>query len=142
MTLARQLDGSASGPAYTQLVTRRVSAPVGSYRTTASTDRQIESNVDELYRWELGLEYPRTFTRDSTGAPNDAIQIDVTRGWRVDSVGGRRRLASYATTDGRRGAFVRFPEQRATIIILTSSDEIDARGISEQIAARLFRARY
>ncbi|HET7186580.1 MAG TPA: Type 1 glutamine amidotransferase-like domain-containing protein [Gemmatimonadaceae bacterium] len=140
-TLARQLDASASGPAYTQLVTRRLLAPVGINRTTVSADGRIESNVDELYRWELGLEYPRAFTRDSTGAPNDAIQIDVTRGWRADSFGGRRRLASFTTADGRRGAFVRFPDQRASIIILTSSDEIDARRISEQIAERLFGAR-
>ncbi|HET7186784.1 MAG TPA: hypothetical protein VFI52_01455, partial [Gemmatimonadaceae bacterium] len=59
----------------------------------------------------------------------------------ADSFGGRRRLASFTTADGRRGAFVRFPDQRASIIILASSDGIDARGISEQIAERLFGAR-
>ena len=139
--LARQLEPNASGAGYARFVTRRVFAPVGINRTTVSADGGIESNVDELYRWELGLEYPRTFTRDSTGALNDAIQLDATRGWRADTVGGRPRLASYATADGRRGAFVRFPDQRVSIIILTSSDDIDARGISEQIAERLFRAR-
>jgi len=138
-TLARQLGASASGAAYPQFVARRLFAPVGIYRTTVSADAKIESNVDELYRWELGLEHPQTFARDSTGSLNDAIRIDATLGWRADTVGGRARLASYTTADGRRGAFVRFPDQRASIIILTSSDEIDARGISERIAARLFR---
>ncbi len=140
-TLAAQLGAGASGAAYTQFVTRRLFAPVGINRTTVSADGRIESNVDELYRWELGLEYPRTFTRDSSGVSTDPIQTDVTRGWRADTVGGRLRLASYATPDGRRGAFVRFPDQRASIIILTSSDDVDARGISERIAERLFGAR-
>ena len=139
-TLARQLEPSASGAAYSRFVTRRLFAPVGITRTTVSADGRIESNVDELYRWELGLEYPQTFTRDSTGAPNDALHIDTTLGWHADTLGGRARLASYATTEGRRGAFVRFPDQRASIIILTSSADIDARGISEQIAARLLGA--
>lgn len=139
--LAKQIEVSASGQAYSQVVTRRLFAQVGIYRTTVGADGRIESNVDEMYRWELGLEYPKTFTRDSSGALNDAIQLDVTRGWRADTVGGRLRLASYATTDGRRGAFARFPDQRASIIILTSSDEIAARRISEQIAERLFASR-
>ena len=138
--VARQVDTSVAGPVYPRFLARRLFAPVGITRTTADADGGIQSNVDELYRWALGLEHPRTFTADSTGAPNDALHIDTTRGWRADTLGGRARLASYATTEGRRGAFVRFPDQRASIIILTSSDEIDARRISEQVAERLFGA--
>ena len=50
------------------------------------------------------------------------------------------RLSAYGTPDGRRSAFVRFPDQRAAIIILTSSDEVDARGIADRIAQHLFGA--
>jgi hypothetical protein len=50
------------------------------------------------------------------------------------------RLSAFGTTDGRRNAFVRFPEQGAAIIVLTSSDEVDARGIAEHIAERLLGA--
>jgi CubicO group peptidase (beta-lactamase class C family) len=139
--LAAQIGIDGSGASHAQLMARRLFVPLGITRTTVSGAGEIESNVDELYRLELGMEWAPTFTRDSTGAPNDALKIDVTRGWRSDSVGGRLRVASYATADGRRGAFVRFPDQRASIIILTSSDEIDARRISEQIAERLFGAR-
>ena len=139
--LAAQIGVDGSGASHAQLMARRLFAPLGITRTTVSGAGEIQSNVDELYRLELGIEWTPTFTRDSAGAPNDALKIDVTHGWRADTVGGRLRLASYATTDGRRGAFVRFPDQRASIIILTSSDEIDARHISEQIAERLFGAR-
>jgi cyanophycinase len=135
--LASQLDERASGSASARLVARRVFAPVGITRTIVNADGSIDSNVDELYRWELGLEHPRTFARDSAGVTNDSLRIDVARGWRADTLDGHTRLASYATADGRRGAFVRFPDHRAVIIILASSDELDARGISERIARRL-----
>ncbi len=142
-SMAAQL-ATPPGTSYPQLVARRLFAPVGINKTTVDTAGVMQSNVDELYRWALGVQWPRTFSRDSTGAPSAAgneAPLDVTRGWRADSLRGMPRLAAYSTPDGRRGAFVRFPEQRATIIILTSSDEVDARGIAERIAERLLGKR-
>ena len=109
-----------------------------------SATGDIASNVDELYRWELGLQWPRTFARDSTGTPaaeGGAPPLDVTAGWRVDTLRGMSRLSAYGTADGRRNAFVRFPDQRAAIIILTSSEAVDARAIADRLADRLFSGR-
>jgi hypothetical protein len=50
------------------------------------------------------------------------------------------RLASYATADGKRAAFVRIPDRRATIIILTNDANADARAMSERILDQLFGA--
>jgi hypothetical protein len=101
----------------------------------------MQSNVDELYRWELGLEYALTFTRDSSGATVDSLPPDPAFGWRTDRVRNMTRLSAFGTADGRRNAFVRYPDARAAIIILTSSDDVDARGIAERIAERLFTPR-
>ena len=133
-----------SVPAYPQLVSRRLFSPVGINKSTVSATGDIASNVDELYRWELGLQWPRAFARDTTGAATtngEAAPLDVTAGWRADTLRGMPRLSAFGTAEGRRNAFVRFPGQRAAIIILTSSDAVDAREIADRLAERLFMSR-
>jgi hypothetical protein len=66
---------------------------------------------------------------------------DQTRGWTADTYHGVVRLAAYATTDGKRAAFVRVPSRKATIIIFTNDATADARGMSERILDRLLAQR-
>lgn len=96
----------------------------------APDSQHVHSSVDELYRISLGLEVPTTW-RDA----------DYTKGWTVDTYRGVTRLAAYATPDGKRGAFVRVPERKATIIILTNDANADARGMAERILDRLLSQR-
>lgn len=154
-SLAAQLV-SPPGTTLSQLIARRVFAPVGINKSTVNDAGEILSNVDELYRLHLGLEWSRTFLRDSSadngivgiasGAGGAAVvgrpapvsnAIDPSLGWNADRLGVKQRLALYGAPDGRRHAFVRFPDHRAVIIILTSSDDVDARGIAERIGERL-----
>jgi hypothetical protein len=86
----------------------------------------VQSSVDELYRVALGFEVPATW-------PNG----DYTKGWTTDTYRGVTRMAAYGTVDGKRAAFVRIPDQRATIIILTNDASADARGMSEKILDQL-----
>jgi hypothetical protein len=104
----------------------RVSQPIGAHQTVAPDSQQVHSNVDELYRFALGLEVPTTW-RDA----------DYSKGWTIDTYKGVTRLAAYATADGKRAAFVRVPERKATIIILTNDAKADARGMAERILDRL-----
>jgi hypothetical protein len=112
---------------------RRVSTPVGLHRTEADSAGQVRSSVDELYRLALGLDAPGTFTRD-------AAVVDAATGWQADTVAGARRLSAFATADGRRGAFVRIPERRTTIVILTNDATAGARAMADAIARRLLGA--
>ncbi len=124
--------GGAAAAALTPMqscVARRVSAPIGMHKTNATADGQVHSNVDELYRLELGLENPRTFSRDGT--------IDHTKGWQRDSYRGQTRLSAFGTAAGKRAAFVRFPDRNAVIIILTNDDAADAKGMAETIVGQL-----
>ncbi|HEY9426534.1 MAG TPA: hypothetical protein VIR34_05215, partial [Gemmatimonadaceae bacterium] len=105
---------------------RPIAVPVGLHRTTADSAGQVWSDVDELYRLELGLEDPDTWRG-----------VDVTRGWTSEVRDDARWLSAYGRAGGRRSAFVRIPEKRAVIIVLTDDDAADARGIAGRIAERL-----
>jgi cyanophycinase len=130
-----------SGGAYSALVARRIMAPIGMHKTIALDDGQWQSNVDELYRWELGLTQNPAFTSDSTSGANVLAPVGASPGnalgWWIDSDRGRSRQSEFGTRDGKRNAFVRYPSERAVIIILTDRFDFDARGTAQKIADRL-----
>jgi cyanophycinase len=116
-------------------LTRRVTGPAGMPKTTVDTmTGAFKSNVDELYRLEL------TAFRSPTQVDGDMVTVSAP-GWQLDHFAGQTRQASYGTRDGKRTAFVRFPDRRAAIIVLTDSDAVDARLITERIAGKLFQGR-
>ncbi|HEX3867442.1 MAG TPA: Type 1 glutamine amidotransferase-like domain-containing protein [Gemmatimonadaceae bacterium] len=116
-------------------VARRISTPIGMHRTTVSADGDVQSDVDELYRLELGLQVKTTFMRDSSSAGGGGL--DATRGWHVDSFHGTQRLSAFGKADGKRSAFIRLPERNAAIIVLTNDDNADVKGIADKIADKL-----
>ena len=114
---------------FQRCVARQVATPIGMHRTTADAVGQVSSDVDELYRLELGLENPRTW-------PN----VDVTKGWTAETHGVATWLSAYGAEGGKRDAFVRIPDKHAVVIVLTNDDAADAKGIAERIAERLASA--
>jgi cyanophycinase len=105
----------------------QLSMPVGMHKTTVPPGAQeIVSDVDELYRFELGLEYSSTWPK-----------ADYSKGWTVDTFNGVQRIAAYATKDGKRSAFVRIPSRHATVIILANDPHADARAMSERILEKV-----
>jgi cyanophycinase len=112
-------------------VAQGVSTPVGLHKTNATPEGQVMSNVDELYRLSLGLEVPRTF----------GSAVDGAKGWTADTYHGVSRLVAYGAAGGKKHAFVRVPDRRVTIIILTNDDAADARGIADRITDELFGGR-
>ena len=107
-------------------VTRQVGAPVGMHKTNATTDEKVMSNVDELYRLDLGLRNPRTWR-----------EIDATKGWESETTNGVTRLGAYAVAGGKRGAFVRLPDRNVTVILLTNDESADAKAMAGRIVDRL-----
>ncbi len=117
------------GHTYSQLLNQRVLSVAGTHKTVVDTaDWTFQSNVDELYRLELAV--------FGAGATSNAAL-----GWRMDTYSGSRRQAVYGNRNGMRNAYVRFPDHKAAIIILTDSDAIDARALAESIAGKLFGAK-
>jgi cyanophycinase len=133
--------GRAAQPPGTpfQTCVTRVRQPLGAYKTNATATGELMSNVDELYRLALGLENPRTYTRDTSPlqpgqTPNT---IDYTRGWMNDTYKGVNRYVAWGAPDGKKSAFVRIPSKKATIIVLTNDASFDAKSVVDKISERL-----
>ena len=113
-------------PSPLQACVTRISQPVGARQIVAPDSTHVHANVDELYRIALGLEVPTTW-RDA----------DYSKGWIADTFRGSARLSAYATPDGKRAAFVRIPEKRVTVVILTNDASANARQMADQLLERL-----
>jgi cyanophycinase len=138
--LLADLVATAGSATYPQVVARRLFTPIGAHKTVAGADGQFQSSVDELYRWELGLESGRAFVRDTVSdgsAPTPAPAIDYSLGWRADTYRGLNRLSEFGIEGGKRNALVRVPSRKAVIIILTNDDAADVRTIADRITDRL-----
>ena len=134
--------GASTRTPFQNCVATRISAPVGLHKTEATTDDQVHSNVDELYRLALGLENARTFIRDTTTGDSGGSRVfDAARGWQGDVYRGLSRFSAYGLPNGKRTAFVRIPEKRTAIIVLTNDDSADAKAITDAIADRLLFTR-
>jgi hypothetical protein len=118
-------------------VSQRAASPVGLHKTTATPHGDVQSNVDELYRVSLGLEYAPTYSRSLPDAAAARQPIDGAKGWEKGRLGNTVRYQSFAESGGKRGAWLRFPDAHATVIILTDDPSADARGIADAIAAKL-----
>ncbi|MFI5229448.1 MAG: cyanophycinase [Gemmatimonadales bacterium] len=133
--------GRANAPPMTPFQTciaRQVSTPIGWHKTTSDPAGAMSSDVDELYRLELGLENP-AFVPDAAGAA--PTTIDYNAGWQHDTFHGESRYTAYGVEGGKRDAFVRLPDRRAVVIVLTDDDSADVKAVSDAIAAKLAAGR-
>ena len=109
---------------------RRVLTIGGMQRVTYdSVSRSWRGNVDDLYRFEQGRTALRPGARDTT---------TVIRGFATDTVNGMRRHSAFGTSNGTGSAWVRYPDRRTTILVLTNDGTADAKGLSQRMADRLF----
>ncbi|MEP6765943.1 MAG: hypothetical protein ABJB66_16645, partial [Gemmatimonadaceae bacterium] len=153
MTLRQYLSGAGAPPgsdkqfielltkkggiAFDKVATDRIMTPVGMHKTKVdATTGAWMSNVDELYRWELGMTSNRALMQDSLAVATSATNLNAF-GWTVDSYKGTTRQSEFYSRDGKRNAFVRFPEKGAAVIILTNDDKADARAMANKIADKL-----
>jgi hypothetical protein len=129
--IALPTDAKRGTTGYAAAVNRRVFTPLGAHWTTVDSSGAFKSNVDELYRLELVLRSPRGFANDSAKVMPPR---DVAQGWKADNLNGARRLSMYGDAAGHQNAFVRFPDQQISIIILSDRADLDARAIADRIA--------
>lgn len=107
---------------------RRVTSVGGMQRAAYdSASNTWLANVDDLYRFELGRFTLRPGTRDT---------MPPLKAFTVDTDGGRVRHAVYGGDNGTRAAWVRYPQQRAVVLVLTNDPQADARDIAAQLSAR------
>ncbi|MBX3147272.1 MAG: beta-lactamase family protein [Gemmatimonadales bacterium] len=98
------------------------------------------STVADLAKWELALEGNGVLTAASKRemwAPT--VLTDGTRhgygyGWSLDSLAGRPRISHGGALTGFRTTYMRFPEQRLAVIVLTNVASANPDRIAEGIA--------
>jgi cyanophycinase len=109
---------------------RRVTTMGGMQRAAFdSTKRTWSVSVDDLYRFEQGRVPLRVDAKDTT---------TVLRGFENDMANGERRMSAFGTADGKTNAYVRYPDRRTTIIVLTRDAAFDAKDATARIAEKLF----
>ncbi len=112
-------------PSLLQQCVTRISAGIGAHQTSALDSTHVQSSVDEMYRLALMM--------NLQNAQADHWSAVSSTAWVTSSHGGVTRHASYATADGKRGAFVLVPEKQISIVILTNDAGADAKGMAEKI---------
>jgi len=142
--LGRQLIPDSVTPgstAYVRLLTQRIYTPIGARKTVLDTTggtARFESSVDELYRLELGLQHPGTWVRDTLAASSEAAApVDPARGWKRDTYRGTTRLSLFGAENRKRAAWLRFPDRKVTVIILSDDERLEAGSIAERISDRV-----
>lgn len=122
--LAASLNGAPAGANL-----RRVLTTGGAQRLQYdSTAKVWKGSVDDLYRFEQGRFVVAPGARDTNSVPSAFVR---------DTDHGATRYAVYGTADGRQAAWVRYPEQRTVILILTGDPSADAKGMAQQLANAL-----
>lgn len=133
--LNAQLSGNAPVNA---AAIRRVSTIGGMQRAQYdSVSKSWSASVDDLYRFEQGRTNLRPGMRDTTMAVPGFGSL-ILRDTQTNPGGGIVQ-AAYGTEDGHRAAWVRYPQNRVTILILTNDDNFDAKAASARIAQQLLR---
>ncbi|WP_434478606.1 cyanophycinase [Gemmatimonas sp.] len=90
------------------------------------------ANVDDLYRFELGRFVVRPGARDTNTPPAP---------FSIETVNGQVRHVVYGTDDGMRNAWVRYPNERLVIMLLTNDSTADARAMAQRVAERVLTPR-
>jgi cyanophycinase len=118
--------GNATPRTPMQTCITTLTSPAGIQRISANADGVVQGDVDDLYRFELGLQNPRVYS----GA-------DRAKGWQSDTYAGVKRLSAFGAAGGKRSAYVRIPDKQAVIIVLSNDDALDAKGIADKLTERL-----
>ena len=108
-------------------------------------DGGIYSNVDDLARWNAALDDDRLFSAETRAlAFGKQVQVAVEPeatyygfGWRVTEDGDRQWHNGESV--GFRNAFVRWPKQRLTVVVLSNRNDPTPYGLAVSIG-RLFMA--
>lgn len=131
------LANRASG--YYSLGTRLINAPYMS-PTVSYAAGGIWSTVDDLLRWDQALYSERLLSRKSLDEMFTPEKKGYGYGVQIGEKLGRRSIEHSGSENGFSTYLLRFPTERATVIVLSNSDRASAGGVGNALAAILFGA--
>jgi len=98
-------------------------------------DGGIYTSVLDYLKWDRALYTDDLLPRDLLDQMWTAGLGDYGLGWRVDSVGGHRRLHHDGSTSGFRNYVIRYPDDHLTVLVLTNRRGPDVMPLAERVAA-------
>ncbi|HEX9371468.1 MAG TPA: serine hydrolase domain-containing protein [Roseiflexaceae bacterium] len=109
----------------------------------------LYSTVEDLYRWDQALYGDQVLPQDlrdamfaphahASGADGD---YDYGYGWHISSRAGRPALWHRGALPGFRSILVRFPADRATVIVLGNIETMDPDTVADKLAEIIFASK-
>mgnify|MGYP001247403063 CR=1 FL=1 len=111
------------------------------YNLLTSGGGGIFSCIDDLYRWDQALAKEQlvsaaTFREAYTpGHLNDGSEFGYGYGWEIGQFRGRKQIAHTGGLASYHTRFLRYPDERLSVIVLGNTDRVDAVASAQQIAA-------
>lgn len=102
----------------------------------------LYSTVGDLFRWEQALYAENFLSKKSLDAMFTAEKSGYAYGWGVGMRNDRRFNAHSGGIEGFSTHISRFPDQRATVIVLLNNDTAPASAVANDLAAILFGENY
>jgi CubicO group peptidase (beta-lactamase class C family) len=102
----------------------------------------IYSTVEDLLKWDQALYTDRLLSRASRDAmfSRPYAFSDYGYGWVMANEGGRRTILHGGAIDGFQSFIARFPDERATVIVLSNNETTNDEQISRDLAGIMFGA--
>ncbi|ABU58291.1 serine hydrolase domain-containing protein [Roseiflexus castenholzii] len=98
----------------------------------------LYSTVGDLFRWDQALSTEEALTRTQLEQMFTPALRNYGFGWKIETIDGRRRISHPGNMTGVATFFARYPDDRATIIVLANMEYANAEGIANYVASRMF----
>jgi CubicO group peptidase (beta-lactamase class C family) len=102
----------------------------------------LYSTVEDLYLWDQALYTEKVLSRKSLDAMFTPVQSNYGYGWGTASQGARKMISHGGGINGFSTFIARFPEEKATIIVLTNLEGSNPGRVSRDLAAIIFGEPY
>lgn len=102
----------------------------------------LYSSTEDLLRWDQALYSDKLLSQKSLGAMFTPFKNGYAYGWGVGTLFNRRYIAHAGGIEGFSTHISRFPDDRATVIVLSNNDMAVANVIANDLAAILFGEKY
>jgi len=96
------------------------------------------STVNDLYLWDQALYTEKLVSKETLDLAFEATGAGYGFGWFLDTYLGHRRVHHGGAYRGHRSELHRFPDDHATVIMLTNYDFVPVRKLVEALSTLLF----
>lgn len=122
--------------------TQFVSSPYNLDPSTQFASSGIATTSRDLLAWDQALYTTRLLSQASLDEMFTPYKNNYAYGWQTGEKLGHRKLDHSGSNDGFSSYFLRFPDDRVTVIVLSNSDRTSAGKAGSNLAAILFGAPY